>query len=239
MLAIDFAEPEPSEDFADYRDSMRRSSQTFLTAIQTAKGTHWLCGHHRGPDNTHTIAGKTQCKKCRRDKINSALKVIAQRQAVERALAVHAAEMEERRIERRKGEKQREAERYRREREEKRRLRDQANRRANEIRAAIVERTIIHPANGRIPLHDLIQAVATAFGIDPEGVRSKARGKNFLYARCVLVKILQERGASYPVIGRLLGGRDHSTTINAYHMFPTYCRKDPRVASTYEKYKDR
>ena len=239
MLAIDFAEPEPSEEFADYRDTMRRSSQTFLTAIQTAKGTHWRCGHERTADNTHTIADKAQCKKCRRDEINSAIAQIAQRQAVQRALATHAAEIEARRIERRKGEKQREIERYRREREEKRRLRDQANRRANEIRAAIVERTIIHPANGRIPLHDLIQAVATAFGIDPEGVRSKARGKNFLYARCVLVKILQERGASYPVIGRLLGGRDHSTTINAYHMFPTYCRKDPRVASTYEKYKDR
>jgi hypothetical protein len=239
MLAIDFAEPEPSDDVAEYRDSMRQSNDAFLSAIRSAMGSHWPCGHQRSEDNTHTIGASAQCKKCRREEINSAVRTIAQRQAVERALAIHAAEIEARRIERRKDEKAREVECYQREREEKRRLRDQANRKANEIRAAVVECTIIHPANGRIPFHDLIEGVASAFGLTADGVRSKARGKEFIYARCVMVKILQERGASYPVIGRLLGGRDHSTTINAYLMFPTYCRKDPRVASTYEKFKDR
>ena len=49
---------------------------------------------------------------------------------------------------------------------------------------------------------------------------------------------MRDRGLSFPAIGRLVGGRDHSTLIHLSRMFVTYGARDERVADTYLRYRD-
>lgn len=43
-------------------------------------------------------------------------------------------------------------------------------------------------------------------------------------ARACLALALRQRGLSYPVIGRQLGGRDHSTIIHLIQQAPSYAK---------------
>lgn len=94
------------------------------------------------------------------------------------------------------------------------------------------------PHGQRIAAADLIRKVAYDFNMTPAELIGGGNAATFVGARAVVIKILRQRGHSYPVIGRILGGRDHSTVINSYRNFDYYAKRDPRVAEAYEMYSD-
>lgn len=63
----------------------------------------------------------------------------------------------------------------------------------------------------------IIQAVAEFFDIKPEDISSHCRKKRLIRPRQITIYLIREDiGRSFPEIGQLIGGRDHSTTIYAY-----------------------
>lgn len=72
-------------------------------------------------------------------------------------------------------------------------------------------------------------AVARAFGIEPHGLVSQARRRPVARARQAAAWVLKQRWPklSYPQIGKMLGGRDHSTIIHGYRLIETLREWDP------------
>ena len=63
---------------------------------------------------------------------------------------------------------------------------------------------------------EMIRLVGEALEVTSEGLRSAARHAAICRARDIAAYVLRERGGfSYPEIGALLGGRDHSSAIAA------------------------
>ena len=79
----------------------------------------------------------------------------------------------------------------------------------------------------------MIASVAGSFGLTHKDVVSSARGRRYLCARVVIIRLLRDRGWSFPEIGRRLGGRDHSTVTHANARFEHYCERYPLVRSSY------
>jgi len=80
----------------------------------------------------------------------------------------------------------------------------------------------------------LIEAVAKAYDIEPDELTSKSRQRHLVEARALIVDTLQKRGWSHPRIGLLLGGRDHSTTINASRNLDIYLKHSAECRDVYE-----
>lgn len=64
---------------------------------------------------------------------------------------------------------------------------------------------------------NIIETVAQYFGIDAKDLINKGRKKEVAYARQVAMYLMRtELNASYPGIGSMFGGRDHTTALHAY-----------------------
>ncbi|WP_310533162.1 helix-turn-helix domain-containing protein [Novosphingobium sp.] len=86
----------------------------------------------------------------------------------------------------------------------------------------------------RISTRQLIAYVAVLCEISPSDVTGKARFRHLVSARAIISKILRDQGnLSYPQIGRRIGGRDHSTIINAVRLFDIMIDRDPDMAEQY------
>ncbi|HEY8489816.1 MAG TPA: chromosomal replication initiator protein DnaA [Dehalococcoidia bacterium] len=75
---------------------------------------------------------------------------------------------------------------------------------------------LAQPGSRRVPTPDaILKAVAEFYQLTPEALRSKSRDKRLAWARHVAMYLLREDGQRpLTEIGRLLGGRDHSTVIH-------------------------
>jgi hypothetical protein len=83
----------------------------------------------------------------------------------------------------------------------------------------------------------LIASVAHDFGILPSDITGKSRLKHLVDARAVVATILKVGcGESYAEAGRVIGGRDHSTTINSVVKFPEYSKRNPKVQASYDRH---
>lgn len=73
------------------------------------------------------------------------------------------------------------------------------------------------PSTAQVALRD---AVARAFGFEPSALVGQSRRKPVVLARHAAVWVMRNRwpSMSYPQIGKMLGGRDHSTMINALQL---------------------
>lgn len=94
------------------------------------------------------------------------------------------------------------------------------------------------PHGQRLPADMLIRRVAQAFNLTAADLVGKERRGDIVGARAVVARILRDRNISYPTIGRLMGGRDHSTIVNCIAKFSIYERRDPRVLQAYVQFKD-
>lgn len=66
---------------------------------------------------------------------------------------------------------------------------------------------------------DVIDACADAFGISYGELIGTMRNRQYTRPRNLCIAVLRARGNSYPNIGRIIGGRDHSTIVTALHKF--------------------
>lgn len=101
------------------------------------------------------------------------------------------------------------------------------------------EQQVNWPGNGKLPFDVLLESVANEFRLNPYEVQGKGRRKALTHCRAVIIRILLERGLSYPTIGRLLSGRDHSTIMHSKNNFEIYERINPIVTEAYLKFRDR
>jgi chromosomal replication initiator protein len=63
----------------------------------------------------------------------------------------------------------------------------------------------------------ILDAVARHFGVSVEALRGKARHKEIVAPRHLAMYLLREDARlSYPQIGTLMGGRDHTSVLHAY-----------------------
>ena len=81
--------------------------------------------------------------------------------------------------------------------------------------AAALNGVVSPPATKTISPERIIQAIINFSGITGEALRGKGRAKQVVLPRQVAMYLLREdAGASLVEIGRLLGGRDHSTVLH-------------------------
>lgn len=180
-------------------------------AIRVAQGQAWNCDHHRTPATTHRIGEKVMCRVCRRRRLRESLRRIAHRLAAREAnkLARIAAK-------------------------------DAVERKHKDARDKITlsDAQAAINARGRLPLDELKGAVAAHFGVRVADLNGPSRFREHVHPRAVIAQILHERGCSYPVIGRCLGGRDHSTAIHMIRNFAMYSEQNEKVPEAYSLFRD-
>lgn len=83
---------------------------------------------------------------------------------------------------------------------------------------------------------DIISSFAKYFGIDRGVLISPTRKQEIVKARDLTAYLLREHSdLSFPAIGRLLGGRDHSTIIHAYQKIKKLVSKDKEIEKNLEE----
>ncbi|HEY2772912.1 MAG TPA: chromosomal replication initiator protein DnaA [Candidatus Binatia bacterium] len=81
-----------------------------------------------------------------------------------------------------------------------------------------------------ISLDEVEKEVASHFGLRIADLRARRRTKKIAEARQVAMYLMRQKaGASYPVIGAHLGGRDHSTVIHACQQVERRRKEDSRM----------
>ncbi len=82
---------------------------------------------------------------------------------------------------------------------------------------------------------DIVATLSEYFGYKKETITSPGRTKRVVEVRDLIAYLLREYGAmSYPAIGRLLGGRDHTTIIYSYNKTKDKVAKNPELAHKLE-----
>jgi chromosomal replication initiator protein len=82
--------------------------------------------------------------------------------------------------------------------------------------------------SGTLNIKTIQQAVATEWGVTPEGLRSKTRTKNLTTPRQVAMFLTRDLlGTQLIEIGNAFGGRDHSTVIHSIDKVATVIETDP------------
>jgi chromosomal replication initiator protein len=85
---------------------------------------------------------------------------------------------------------------------------------------------------GQTPVEEIQQRVSQAFGISRAELVGSTRAATPLNARQVAIYLTRElTDLSLPQIGRLYGGRDHSTVLNSIRRAETRCGEDPALAA--------
>lgn len=87
------------------------------------------------------------------------------------------------------------------------------------------------PPQRACPSDALIRWVSEQFCVPPQSVRKPGRQTELLYARAVVIDVLHRWGWSWGRIGRVFGGKDHSTVIHAYRNLPHYALKNPELGA--------
>jgi nitric oxide reductase activation protein len=71
--------------------------------------------------------------------------------------------------------------------------------------------------SGRITVHRVVEIVAKFFGLSVNDMRSHVRSRQLVYARHIAMYLAREMTPkSLPIIGRELGGRDHTTVMHGH-----------------------
>ena len=82
----------------------------------------------------------------------------------------------------------------------------------------------------QITFEDINEVTANYFKIKPEELLTKKRTQNITTARHIAMYLCRELiDLSYPRIGEIYGGRDHSTVIHAYDKINAQRKKDPAI----------
>ena len=84
---------------------------------------------------------------------------------------------------------------------------------------------------GPLDAESIIRKVADHYGTTVAQIKGKRRDKALVTARQVAMHLVREMTASsLPEIGRLFGGKDHTTVIHACSKIKTALKEDPPLA---------
>jgi chromosomal replication initiator protein len=77
---------------------------------------------------------------------------------------------------------------------------------------------------------EIIEAVASFFDLPPEVLKGRGRSKEVVLPRQLVMYLAREEtDASLPEIGKMLGGRDHTTVLYGYGKINTLIEEDERL----------
>jgi chromosomal replication initiator protein len=86
-----------------------------------------------------------------------------------------------------------------------------------------------------ISIDEIKREVASYFGIKLADLVSKRRSQNLVYPRQIAMHLCRQlTSASLPVIGKMFGGRDHSTVIHSLNVISQKMKTSVEVQSTVE-----
>jgi hypothetical protein len=83
-------------------------------------------------------------------------------------------------------------------------------------------------------MNPIVAEAADSYALTYAEITGKGRARDMVKARTAVSMALRKRGLSYPQIGRLLGGRDHSSIIY-YCKGCTHFLREPYFAALVEK----
>jgi chromosomal replication initiator protein len=109
---------------------------------------------------------------------------------------------------------------------------------ARPLDSKLISELIPHssPPRAETPVEEIQQHVATSFGISRAELVGSSRAAAPLRARQVAILLTREStGLSLPQIGRLYGGRDHSTVLNAIRRIEVGIGEDPELAGRVDR----
>lgn len=87
-----------------------------------------------------------------------------------------------------------------------------------------------------VAIKDIVQIVAEQYGLSEEVIYEKTRRKEIVRARQVAMYLLREDfNVSYPLIGKKLGDRDHTTVIHSHLKIKDDIKTDPSLLQEIEK----
>lgn len=84
----------------------------------------------------------------------------------------------------------------------------------------------------------LVETVCERLGLEVGVFYSAARFKEYVHARSLVAKLLQERNPglySSPFIAACIGRKDHTTVLFSLKQFDIYCRVNPDLAAAYRE----
>jgi chromosomal replication initiator protein len=82
----------------------------------------------------------------------------------------------------------------------------------------------------------VVKTVAGFYDIPEKDIYEKTRRKEIVKPRQIVMYILREDyNASYPMIGKNLGGRDHTTVMHSYEKMKKDLSDDDSLRSEVEK----
>lgn len=82
----------------------------------------------------------------------------------------------------------------------------------------------------RTRVADIAAIAAYIWGVPVLQVTGRQRNRLYTLPRFAVCAIAKEHGHSFPMIGRVLDGRDHSTIIHGARMAEIYAERDPAFA---------
>ncbi|MXO72888.1 helix-turn-helix domain-containing protein [Alteraurantiacibacter buctensis] len=83
----------------------------------------------------------------------------------------------------------------------------------------------------------VIASVGGLYGFGPEEITGRARTQRISKARFVIYRLLTDWGYSSAQIGRLVGGRDHTTVLHGLGQFDIHSVRDQFMAAIYERHR--
>ncbi len=87
-----------------------------------------------------------------------------------------------------------------------------------------------------ISIKDIIKIIAEFYNLEEETLYEKTRRKEVVRSRQVAMYILREDfSISYPLIGRKMGGKDHTTVIHSCLKVKEELKNDPEIHNEIEK----
>lgn len=91
----------------------------------------------------------------------------------------------------------------------------------------------VPPSAPRFSFVDIIEQAASVFGVTVADIKGNRRPRSITRPRMVCCYVARKfiPDASYPLIGRLLGGKNHATVMHACDMLPVFMEADPEFAA--------
>jgi chromosomal replication initiator protein len=87
-----------------------------------------------------------------------------------------------------------------------------------------------------VSVEAVVKTIADFYNIKPESIYEKTRRKEIVRSRQITMYILREDfNISFPLIGRKLGGRDHTTVIHSCAKVKDDMEQDPNLAQEVEQ----
>jgi len=92
---------------------------------------------------------------------------------------------------------------------------------------------LLHTKKSTLTPQSIKKCVAKYFGYKSSDLESKKRNQSISFPRQIAIYLIRENtNSSYPQIGEMFGGRNHSTILHSYNNISKAVLKDENLRNT-------